>query len=106
MFLSKSELAELRHQIAAAIDPSLAVSVEPKTAADIANAAAYAASRKTIKVVGGEFVDGDLLLPQDQLFHNWVNAGGAVIASAALPDFILGLVQQYMNRSGSNQKGG
>ena len=106
MFLSNNDLAELRHQIAAVIDPSLAVSVEPKTAVDVARAAAYAAERKSVKVVGGVFVDGDLLLPQDRLFHNWVNAGGLVIPSATLPDFILGLVRQHMNRSGMNQKGG
>lgn len=105
MLLGKAQLAELRHQIAAVIDPSLAVSVEPKTAADTARAAAYANERESVKVVAGVFVDGDPL-PTDNLFHNWVNAGGAVIPSATLPDFILSLVQQYMNRSGINQKGG
>lgn len=93
----------LRHQIAAAIDPSLAVSVEPVNATDIAAAAAYAAQRKSVKVVAGEFVDG-AALPQDHLFFNWVNAGHAVIPSAQLPDFILGLVNQYANQSGINIK--
>lgn len=95
--------AELRHQIAAVIDPSLAVSVEPKTAADIAAAAAYVARRKSVKVVAGEFVDG-AALPTDHLFYNWVTAGGPVIASANLPDFIIGLVNQFYNKSGINQK--
>jgi hypothetical protein len=94
---------ELRHQIAAVIDPSLAVSVEPKTAADIAAAAAYAARRKSVKVVAGEFVDG-AALPQDNLFFNWVNAGGALIPSAQLPDFILGLVNQFENQKALNIK--
>jgi len=97
--------AELRHQIAAAIDPSLAVSVEPKTAADIAKAAAYAAHRKSVKVVAGAFVDGDAL-PTDRVFDNWVNAGGPLIPSAQLPDFIVGLVNDYANREALNIKAG
>lgn len=102
-YLPTQQLAELRHQIAAAIDPSLAVSVEPKTAADDARAAAYVARRKAVKIVAGEFVDGSAL-PADHLFDNWVTAGGLVIPSAQLPDFIIGLVQQYMNQTGLNIK--
>jgi hypothetical protein len=103
--LSTQALAELRHQIAAVIDPSLAVSVEPKTAADIAKAAAYVAQRKSIKVVAGAFVDG-AALPTDDPFLNWVTAGGLIVPSAQLPDFILQLVGAFMNKSGINQKGG
>jgi hypothetical protein len=94
----------LRHQIAAAIDPSLAVSVEPVTAADIAAAAAYAAQRKAVKIVDGGIVDGTAVLTQDHLFFNWVNAGGLEIPGAQLPDFILGLVNQFNNQSGLNIK--
>jgi hypothetical protein len=104
-YLPTQAQAELRHQIAAIIDPSLAVSVEPKTAADIAAAAAYADRRESVKVVGGVFVDG-VALPTDHKFFNWVNAGGPLIPSADLPDFIIGLVNQFENRSGINQKGG
>lgn len=95
--------AELRHQIAAAIDPSLAVSVEPVTAADIAKAAAYAAQRMSLKVVAGEFVDGSAL-PTDRVFDNWVNSGHALIPSAVLPDFIVALVNDYANREALNIK--
>ena len=96
-------LIELRHQIAAVIDPSLAVSVEPKTAADIAAAAAYAEQRKSLKVVAGEFVNG-VALPQDHIFFNWVNGGGVLIPSAQLPDMIVALVNDYANRTGLNIK--
>jgi hypothetical protein len=102
-FLVTQPLFELRHRIAAAIDASLAVSVEPKTALDTANALAYVNQRKSVKIVNGELVDG-VALPTDEPFHNWITAGGAVIPSALLPDFILSLVAEYMNQSGLNIK--
>ena len=106
MSLLPPSVSELRHQIAAVIDPSLAVSVEPKTAADIANATAYAAQKKALKVTSiGTFVDG-AALPQDNLFFNWVNAGGLVVPSANLPDFVIALTRQFLNQTGTNQKGG
>ena len=104
-FFPPSARVELRHQIAAVIDPSLAVSVEPKTAVDVAKAAAYNTHRKATKITSAGFVDG-AALPTDNLFNNWVNSGSPVIASAALPDFIISLVTQFLNQTGTNQKGG
>lgn len=106
MSLLPPSVGELRHQIAAVIDPSLAVSVEPKTAADIAAAAAYVVQRKSTKVTGaGTFIDG-AALPLDNLFFNWVNAGGLVVPSATLPDFLIAITRQFLNQTGTNQKGG
>jgi len=102
-YISAAQQAELRHQIAAIIDKNITAPIEGILTADTNNAAAYVARRKATLIVAGEPSATGAALPTDDVFFNWITSGGAKIPDAQLPDVILQLVNEFVNRTGLNQ---